>query len=158
MKKHLLILLISVVSMHLRAQSLSPQVYAPAGSFFSGQKAQLEFTIGEPLTLTYAGTLTITQGFHQPVRVSTGVQNPEHFVFKIYPNPSGGHITVSTEQEQAAYQLEILDIYGRTLLSRQMQGATNQVDVSALPCATYFARIRYENGKTNSFTIIKANQ
>lgn len=52
---------------HVHAQSLSPQVIATSGGYYSNAAGSLSFTVGETVTPTItSGGYTLTQGFQQP--------------------------------------------------------------------------------------------
>lgn len=63
--------------------------------------------------------------------------NPQ---FLIYPNPTTGilHIVADVSYCQKA---EILDIYGRRLMSFTVEGIDNTLDISTLPRGVYFLKI-----------------
>ncbi|MEL7163603.1 MAG: hypothetical protein AAFN92_22790 [Bacteroidota bacterium] len=52
----------------LGAQSVTPEVVAPAGTTFTNGTISLEWTLGEIMTETFTGSVVLTQGFHQPFR------------------------------------------------------------------------------------------
>jgi hypothetical protein len=143
----------------LRAQSLTPQVYASSGAHYSSAGAQLSFTIGEPLTSSYTGaSVSVTQGFHQPENGSAGISENEDFVFNVYPNPTQNYVTISTTNENIQqYQLDLIDQLGQVVKSQLMQGNNQQVDVSTFAAGNYHLRLTYLKNQVNSFTIIKVS-
>ena len=75
MKKIIALSIMAVMMYSLYSQTLSPQVIASSGGYFEGTNASLSWTLGEPVTQTFAsGNIILTQGFQQPITVSvTGI-------------------------------------------------------------------------------------
>lgn len=70
--------------------------------------------------------------------------------YKIWPNPSEGHLTVSVHSTQKNIQAEIFDIEGRyikTLFSESFTPTDFQkrVDISTLPAGTYLLHLQIGN-------------
>ena len=140
----------------ISAQSLTPVVYASAGSHYTNSTGQMSYTIGEPLTSSYTNTTMVTQGFHQPEQNSSGVHNNPDFVFTVYPNPSTGYISiVSNNPAIEEFGLELINNLGQILMFKNISGNMQEVNVSELAPGTYHLRITYMNNQSNSFTIIK---
>jgi len=73
MKQTILIFITLLVSVLLRAQSLTPTVIATAGFGYSSPELQVEMTIGETfITTLQTPEVMLTQGFHQPVAQQGG--------------------------------------------------------------------------------------
>lgn len=60
---------------------------------------------------------------------------------KIFPNPSSENITIVTS---TGGHLSILNMSGHEIISRDLLGPQNQMDISVLPAGIYFARIIIE--------------
>lgn len=95
--KNILSLLIALsVSFSVAGQTLSPEVNASAGDFYSNANGSLSITIGETVIETFFGTNTIlTQGFQQPLLAP--VNNPA-LMCKVYlqgPYQPGGTMNTS---------------------------------------------------------------
>ena len=61
---------------------------------------------------------------------------------RIYPNPTDGIITIeSSYQETATSEYRITNMMGQTLMFGQLEGRSQQIDVSALPNGLYFLKI-----------------
>ncbi len=65
--------------------------------------------------------------------------------FSVYPNPSGGQVTVTTGNV-VAYELSVVDLTGKTLERMQPTTSLVAIDLSAYPAGVYFIRIHTENG------------
>ncbi len=88
----LLLLSLIIICTCANAQSLSPQVFASAGGFYSKNQGSFSVTIGEaPAIQTVSNSsinLILKQGFHQR-NILASVIKPENVTieFKTYPNP-----------------------------------------------------------------------
>ncbi|MFY0644226.1 MAG: S8 family peptidase [Bacteroidia bacterium] len=73
------------------------------------------------------------------------LQAAENF-FAIYPNPSGGSITLLPKNPSLDAQLEIIDLSGRTVLQKQLQSnsAGWKIDVSSLNAGVYWVRLEQD--------------
>jgi len=75
--KRLLIIPLLAAYPCLHGQSLTPQVIASSGGYFTNGSGSLSWTIGETITETFtAGSSQLTQGFQQPdvVKVNINIQ------------------------------------------------------------------------------------
>lgn len=159
MKKltYYLLLFITTIISEANGQSLTPQVYAANGTHYSNATGQLSFTIGEPLTSTYSGaSYTVTQGFHQPERNNSGIDDETDFAFTVFPNPSQDFITISTTNKGLDhFTIDLVNNLGELVRSQNISGNNQKIDLSTFAAGTYHLRINYLTNKTNSFTIIK---
>ena len=62
---------------------------------------------------------------------------------QVFPNPSTGWVQVATNLEQ--HQVEVVDAIGQTVLSRQANNKTYQLDLSNLPEGLYIVRLTAED-------------
>jgi len=70
-KFYLAVVALSLVSVPALAQSLTPQVISPAGSYLTGSNGSLSFTLGETAVEGFAsGAGSLTQGFQPTVGAS----------------------------------------------------------------------------------------
>lgn len=60
---------------------------------------------------------------------------------KIFPNPSSENITIVTS---TGGHLSILNMSGHEIISRDLLGPQNQMDISALPGGVYFVQLQNE--------------
>lgn len=114
-------LLLLGASIQSAAQSLSPQVIASSGGYFSNAAGSLSFTVGETVTPTVTGGgYTLTQGFQQPFDLTinlsaflqgyylgSGQMNDVLYNQGVYASPStvSDSITVELHQATAPYAL-----------------------------------------------------
>ena len=64
--------------------------------------------------------------------------------FKVYPNPTDGVITISSAK---GTEYRITNLMGQTLMTGQINGENQQIDVSTLPQGMYFITIAGETQK-----------
>ncbi len=64
----------------------------------------------------------------------------------VYPNPTSNVLNVSAATQMSS--IEIVNILGQTLLSKEVSGTQTQVDLSALAAGNYFIRVQAENATT----------
>jgi hypothetical protein len=85
--------------------------------------------IPNPLSARYAGT-----------HAEEVFENAS--LIKIYPNPAKNSLTVFISENQEETLTEIIDIYGRVLLSKQLANAElNMLDISSISTGWYLVRI-----------------
>lgn len=142
MRKLISILSLIMASSLLGAQTLSPDVVASAGDSYTSGNLHLDWTLGEIMTETYAGTLVWTQGFHQANDKATSVEdlNANLGNIKVYPNPTTERIFIQREQN-GALQLSLLDMRGSMLMQKSVSASSSQLDLSQLPNGIYILRM-----------------
>jgi len=148
----------------LSAQSLSPQVNAAAGNYYSGKNAKLQWTIGEVVTETFSNNNNkLTQGFYQTKITITDISELPiiNYQLSIYPNPTSSAITIETDGLKEKTFVELYDMNGKTLhsetlissLSGRSGGAINLENYST---GNYLLLLKSTNNKTiKSFKISK---
>jgi len=152
-------LCLSCFSLVTHAQSLTPTVYSSAGNHYTNGTGQMSYTIGEPFTSTYSGSVVVTQGFHQPDQNGSGIGEHSDFIFSVFPNPSSGQVLIQTTQTSIQeFNLELINNLGQVIASKKINADKTELDISMLAAGTYHLRITYLNNKTNSFTLVKTNQ
>jgi hypothetical protein len=120
MKKLLLIITMSGLSLSLFSQSLSPIVISSSGKFFSNGSGMLSTTVGEmSMVNTFSsGSSILTQGFQQPwdFAVSVPELNNDHVAFSVYPNPGHGmfNLALNTDKDSKVV-LQVYDLLGRAV-------------------------------------------
>ncbi len=145
---HLLLLLVlSHVSI---AQTFSPSITSPAGSFNSNSGYTFSQTIGEmTMVQTFSsGSSILTQGMQQPASAPVSVrefQNPLYSM-EIFPNPGSGNFFIELKTPIAAIvRLRVLDILGQLVLTEKennIPGTMRQtLNLSGLTNGTYMVQV-----------------
>lgn len=138
-----------------RSQSVSPEVIATAGDFFTGLTASISWTLGEPVIETYSGTAgTLTQGFQQDWQSPDGIIeaefNPD---ISIYPNPFYDQLTIHSS---VFCFVTVRDVIGRTVFgTTTIIAGSNSVNLSSLEAGTYFIVFTNNQHQSISKKIIK---
>jgi hypothetical protein len=107
----------------------------------------LSWTIGEPvITTMQAGSLTITQGFHQPGEERAAVASaPTAGLVDqavLYPNPFRKQLFVRVPSSWGSFDIEITNALGETVIARQrIERDKYAIDFSNLSSGSYIARI-----------------
>ena len=74
--------------------------------------------------------------------------------WNVYPNPSGGKLFISTQEEDREFNYKLYDTFGRQLMQGKHKGNITQVDISRLKPAMYILLLR-SNNSWKSFKILK---
>ncbi len=161
MKKILLFLSVCFSINFSVAQSLSPQIISTSGTSFIGSSAQLDWTLGEPVTAALTNSNNIlTQGFQQPNLLTTAIDDvPADYSVTIFPNPAIDFVNLQIQN--ALNESLLIDLYtieGKLLKSQQINSSTHlQIDMTAYSSGTYLLSIKNSSAKIKSFRIIKSN-
>ncbi|HEY6162284.1 MAG TPA: T9SS type A sorting domain-containing protein [Bacteroidia bacterium] len=104
------------------------------------------------ITYTYSDVNGCTDSASQTITVNacTGVNNvQDDGLFSVFPNPSSGTINIVAGEEMHSAALEIRDIQGRMVYSRELGTLTKnknvQLDLSSLANGTYMIKISSGN-------------
>lgn len=73
--------------------------------------------------------------------------------FSVYPNPSSSNVTISSP-EVDTYSLRVMDITGKVVINKELNGLENSIDVSSFSNGLYFFEINSGN-KSETIKIIK---
>jgi hypothetical protein len=164
MKNTIPILLFFACISLAKAQSISPQVIASAGTHSTGSNIQLSWTLGEPVITTVSnGNNIITQGFHQTLLTVTAVDenNISDINITVFPNPTSEILNISLANNQKDLQLELFDINGKLLQTQQINATQNManINMSEYARANYLLRLYAADGSiNNTYKIGKINQ
>ncbi len=138
---------------YLFSQSISPDVVASAGDYFTNGTISVSWTLGEVATETIGnGTYTLTQGFQQPNYLVTAVPkylNPK-FEVSLFPNPviDMAKLTIKGN-ENFDLQVNLYDAIGRELFTSKVTAgvAEKEIDMSTYRAGIYFVKVSQTNGE-----------
>ena len=158
--KHFLILLVILVFQIITTQPGNAQtVIAPAGHYHESEQMSMSWTLGETVIETFASAnMVLTQGFQQPVlKVSTFAKEPGlDFQITAFPNPTRGHINISTNLLQAESLIySVYDLQGRFIAANPLEGSQTQIALNNYDPGIYFIRILQDEKPVKTFKIIK---
>ena len=160
MKNLISYLVFTFAALSLAAQNveLTPEVVASAEDSYTSNTLNVDWTLGEIMTETfeYAGTLVLTQGFHQPSLSTTSIGDPVASlgIIKVYPNPTSSSISIEREKP-GELQLQLLDMRGSILRKQTFNGTQSELDLSDLPNGIYVLRMSDREQASQSLRIIK---
>jgi Secretion system C-terminal sorting domain len=149
--------MLAMAAPQVEAQLFTPEVVGSAGEFDNSAAIQLAWTIGEPVVTTMqAGSLTITQGFHQPgeesaIAASAPTAGLVHQAM-LYPNPFRTQLFVRVPSSWSWFDIEIVNAFGETVIAKQrIERDKCAIDFSTLPSGSYIARV-WVKDSTSPFT------
>lgn len=75
-------------------------------------------------------------------------------IVSVYPNPNTGVFTIDLNQISGQTSLEVMDVTGRMILTKQFTETSHTVDMSTFANGVYYARVKNTNG-VNIIKIVK---
>ena len=82
---------------------------------------------------------------------SSSVQSIADLNLTVIPNPASGSVVLNLERE--ADRVEIIDVYGRTILSKTNIQSGETLDISMLAAGSYIVKL-YEGKKNGLFKLV----
>lgn len=138
------------------AQSVTPEVVASQGDFFTSAGGSVSWTLGEIMGETFSTANNhLTQGFQQPKLLVTAVpNNGDVSVLSVFPNPFVGALIINTYSKG---EIRIFNIIGEQVGSWILLAGKNEINVKYLANGMYVANIiNSEKGTKQSYKITKA--
>ena len=131
------------------------------GGYAIGTGGSVSYTVGQVAYLTFSGTNgSVAQGAQQPyeISVATAIENTEGIAleYKIYPNPTGGKITLIVKPftlENLRYIL--YDFNGILLQEKKLECEETEISMENLSPAVYFLKTLKANKEIKVFKIVK---
>ena len=158
MKQFILLIGIVLTCASARAQSISQEVIASSGAYFSNSAAgDLHWTVGEAMTETFEHVQILSQGFHQIFEIITSLNGSylrEKLDIRVFPNPVRTWLNVRAKFEDE-FQGIIFDSRGHMVLSIRLQDYDNLLDVRSLPPGIYYLHIRSTSHPVRTFKFVK---
>lgn len=147
--------------------SISRDVIASAGDYYTSPVGSLSWTLGETVIETVENgsiNLILTQGFQQADDIGVGIwELPKSNVFvNLYPNPTVQAIRMEVKYDKTSrIQIELVDMLGRVLNSDNLdvmngQVSNYQLDVSSLASGMYMFRLTSNGNLLNAYKFQKA--
>ena len=166
MKKILILLALLPLTVYSQVE-IQNNVLATAGNSQSNANIQLEYTLGEVFTQRFLnGTRIITQGFHQPIKLSfveinpdnplTGIQTYDINSLKIYPNPTYNSITVDLGV-MINCKATLYDMAGRLITTMELYEIKNTINLTPYESGTYQLVLSSDQIDFARIPVIKAN-
>lgn len=145
----------------LNAQSISPEVIASAGEYYSNVNGSISWTLGEPMGETYSQTNNIiTQGFQQPTDFGTRVIVGDPVNAEVYPNPTADIVNLQFgDNTNGQYVIEVFNTLGQQLKTSTFNATpSSKATVSLFDYSDgiYFITVRKTDGtESSTFRITK---
>ena len=99
------------------------------------------------LTVRNADNCVASESKTVHVRQTVGIASLNAGLVKIFPNPSSGLLHIqSTSKDVKISELSIVDMLGKELLHRNVEGQSNTVDISHFKAGSYLVRIKSNQG------------
>ena len=137
MKKMIFLPLLLGLGVSMQAQ----QLIGSAGESRSGTTVQIAYSLGELATQTLTGGAVLTQGFHQPSSLSTGLEKALIEGLRCYPNPVSTHLTLS-DSYPGLYEWELFEMQGRRVTGGNiLLAGPVEIPLPDLPEGTYTLRV-----------------
>lgn len=86
------------------------------------------------------------------VTISTSIENIKENPISIYPNPATDIVKIKTNNNST---INIINVVGKTIYNSNVPQNETTIDVSTWSQGIYFVNIINENGKKNSYKLIK---
>ena len=159
MKKIIILLSLFILTISIKAQTISKQVISSLGNNLVNNSNKLSYNIGEVIVgPSYAedGSILLASGYYPSLSLETlSIEIPNTAIkFNIYPNPVNELLYISHPTENNFY-IYISDITGKKIFKGEVQ-KQNPVNISQYPKGIYLLTvITGEIKKTNTYKIIK---
>lgn len=154
-----LILIVFLLSTAI--ESKSQFVIGSTGGEGNAGNMNINYTVGESAVTTITNdSTTLTQGFHQPYFVITGIE--ETFLpgeVNVYPNPTKSILYVQfKDNDLSNLNISIHDYAGREISNAIVSNSVWETDLSSLPDGFYIVTVTdIKISKRNSYKIFKSN-
>ena len=140
--------------------ALSQEVISSASGSYSNFYGKIDFTTGESVIHTFSdGTNYLTQGFHQPQIIISGIKDfSKDFLVTVFPNPVMSELRINLSESVDGYQISVLDLNGKNILTQPIKGKENSINVSPFAAGVYVLILKDASGKPlKSYQIHKLN-
>ncbi|TVR81510.1 MAG: T9SS C-terminal target domain-containing protein [Chitinophagaceae bacterium] len=157
MKSLLLTIAISLTALYSFGQSLSPTVISSSGAFHTAGGYSLSQTVGETVIETLSSSdLILTQGFHQPEKLSVGISSNSLSIWdvNVFPNPTSNSVFLEiSASSDVDINVELFDVLGKKIKPLQNGHLINgqmkiTLDMSPFASGVYFVRLTESNGNS----------
>ena len=160
MRKISILFAVLIFSFSATSQNLSPELVSSSGDSFSNATYQLDWSLGECITITHSTTTyVITQGFHQDkYTTSIGIQDYDFAIdMDIFPNPTTDFIDIiiSSDDLTMISNFSITDTHGKILLNGIINETNTKLNFSEYASGVYFLNIKKNNQIIRYYKIVK---
>jgi hypothetical protein len=124
----------------------------------SSSSGSIAFSLGQ---IDYAaaanGSGAINAGVQQPYEVFVSAVDEDYLQFQmeLFPNPSSDFLNLSIGEMLPNLHYQLYDLNGRMLSAAKITENQSQIDLQALPSATYFIHILDADKAVKTFKVVK---
>lgn len=155
MRKILILFCVLMIGIGMFAQS----AVTASGGDAGGSSGSVSYSIGQVFCSTNAGTGgQIIEGVQQPYEIYDVTELPRAMSISIsvFPNPTSDFLTLSVEGDDlGTMEMAMFDISGKEILQKRIASSETNIDMKALPSATYFVRVTKGKNEVKTFKIVK---
>ena len=157
--KHTMLLLIGLLLFNLNGLKAQEAIPASGGNA-SGGGGTANYTVGQVAYTTNTGSNgSVSQGVQQPFEISvvSGVETTTiELACSAYPNPTTDKLTLRVENtEKLNLTYHLLDICGKLLESKKVEGSETCIPTGSLTPSIYFLKVFDGVYEVKTFKIIK---
>jgi hypothetical protein len=157
-----LIKIFTVISMCTAFHARAQESVNTAGGNASSSSGSVSYTIGQLANSNTTGSNgSVDEGVQQPFEIYTlGISAvPEiSLSMGVYPNPASSFVVLSIDNFHAeALSYFLYDATGRLLETQKITDSKTNIQMAALPVATYMLLVKDPNKTVQTFKIIKKN-
>jgi len=139
------------------AQQIERSLISSSGNQVSSDALKLEWSVGESFTGNFpASDYRLTQGFHQGTGLINKLHNSPDWQNNIVisPNPVSNRLYF-LKKGTDTFEIEILDVTGQQLGSKEWNGINTSIDVSWMNNGIYLVLIKDDLGNYAFYRFIK---
>ncbi len=135
-------------------------VISNGGDHFENESGSISWTLGQFQQVTHeANGFILSQGFHQPNLIITGIVNfPDLGLrLKAFPNPSHDLVQLEFEKgfEASTFNVRLINMVGKVHLNKMLTNSISTFDLSPFPKATYFLQILSKSQVVSTIKLLK---
>ncbi|MFK7972042.1 MAG: T9SS type A sorting domain-containing protein, partial [Bacteroidia bacterium] len=126
------------------------------GETYCSSTVCMDWSLGEVMTESFAGTIVLTQGVLQPYEVVTSMDalSSEFGSITVFPNPTTGSLAIKTEKS-GTLTVELFDMNGTCMLHENFSTTTSRIDLLNLPLGIYILRLSDNKQAARSMLVKK---
>jgi len=153
-------ILLLTAGLLLASFALTQESANSSGGDVTGSGGTVAYSIGQVVYTTHTGSNgSVAQGVQHAYEIYTLVikETEMNISLTAFPNPTTDHLILEIrdyKSEKVSYQL--CNLQGKLISEEQITAKQTQINMSALPIATYFVNvINQDHKKVQTFKIIK---
>lgn len=143
-------------TMNSFAQVLQPEVLTSGSMSMPLQSGYLTWNVGDWMTETYVGEITIEQGFLHAFdirpEVTTNIKYESRPSVSVWPNPTKSYFQIQMDDDLADEVL-LVDNHGQVISIWKVTEQLQRFDISRFPSGQYYVLLRSQNSIHSSAII-----